>query len=500
MMKKILWEDWKTIFHYTGVILYFFGFTLLVPVLLGTILREFHVVVDFLIGFFLFVFIGLALRMLFRARKDAIWLHGLCITALTWLLATLILAIPYSMGGFFGSYLDSCFDAMSGLTATGLTLIQRLDHAPLSLNVWRHVLSFIGGQGIIVIALVFLPPLGLGYKALVGEGKEDRLIPSIRETGKAIWVISLIYLGIGTLLFMGAGMVAGLSPLWSLFHGACMFMSSWSTGGFVPQTLSTLYYHHTLYDSVCMLVLILGSMNFGLHFLIWYKNKKELFRDVEIRTFLITIFIFSILLAIGLLQNNLFSEPLAMFRKGFFVFLSAHTSTGQATIYTTHLFNHWGDLALIVIMIAMFLGGSSGSTAGGFKIIRLAIIAKGFQHEIRRFFFPQQAVLVEKIHHIGDQVIIDKIVKSALIIMMLFIVMQIMGTVAGILNGYALVPSLFESISSSSNAGLSSGITRPDMPNNLKVVYIFNMWLGRLEFTAVFVFIIFVFRSFFKGK
>jgi trk system potassium uptake protein len=499
-MKIILWEDWKTIFHYSGMTLFFLGFTLLIPVMLGLILGEYQTVANFSIGFLIFSILGLSFKTFIKAEKDASWLHGLCITAFTWILATLLIAIPYTMSGYFGSYLDACFDAMSGLTTTGLSLIQQIDHLPISLNIWRHVLTFIGGQGIIVIALIFLPPLGVGYKALVGEGKEDRLIPSVRETGKAIWMISLVYLLVGTALFMIVGKVIGLSPLWSLFHGVCMFMSAWSTGGFAPQSLNTLYYHHPLFEAVCMLFFILGSMNFGLHFYVWFKEKKELLTDIEIKSFLVSFFLCLILLYLGLSQASPYHSAIPLFRKGAFILLSGHTGTGQMTIYSAQFLNQWGNLGLMAVMLAMVFGGASGSTAGGLKGIRIALFFKGIQYEIRRFFFPQKAVLIEKIHHFGDHVISEKIVKSALIVIILYLLMHTVGAIAGMINGYAFIPALFESISAGANVGLSCGITNPSMPDNLKIVYTLNMFLGRLEFTSIFVFVFFVFRSLVQRK
>jgi trk system potassium uptake protein len=468
--------------------------------MLGLILGEYNTVANFSIGFLIFSILGLSFKTFIKAEKDASWLHGLCITAFTWILATLLIAIPYTMSGYFGSYLDACFDAMSGLTTTGLSLIQQIDHLPISLNIWRHVLTFIGGQGIIVIALIFLPPLGVGYKALVGEGKEDRLIPSVRETGKAIWMISLVYLLVGTALFMIVGKVIGLSPLWSLFHGVCMFMSAWSTGGFAPQSLNTLYYHHPLFEAVCMLFFILGSMNFGLHFYVWFKEKKELLTDIEIKSFLVSFFLCLILLYLGLSQASPYHSAIPLFRKGAFILLSGHTGTGQMTIYSAQFLNQWGNLGLMAVMLAMVFGGASGSTAGGLKGIRIALFFKGIQYEIRRFFFPQKAVLIEKIHHFGDHVISEKIVKSALIVIILYLLMHTVGAIAGMINGYAFIPALFESISAGANVGLSCGITNPSMPDNLKIVYTLNMFLGRLEFTSIFVFVFFVFRSLVQRK
>lgn len=498
-MKRISGKDWCIVLNLTGGIIFYFGFTMLIPIVIGLVTSEFNSSINFAIGFLACILTGLILKSIFKGGKEAEWIHGMSAAALSWIIVMLLSAIPYFLSGFFSSYLDACFDVMSGLTTTGLVLVQNIDHIPVSLNIWRHLLTFIGGQGIIVIALVFLPPSGLGFKSLVGEGKEERLIPSVRETGKAIWYISLIYLLIGTALYFITGLFLGMYPLRSVFHGICMFMSSWSTGGFAPQSQNTMYYHSFPFEAVCMLFSILGSMNFGLHYYLWYrKDKKDVIRDIESKTFITTLTLTGILLIYGLIREGIYSSLLSLIRKGLFILVSGHTTTGQMTIYATQFITQWGNIGLIAIMLAMAFGGYSASTAGGFKGIRTGIVFKAVIAEIKRYFLPQSGVVVEKFHHLRDAVLSEKIVKSAALIIILYILMHLVGTIVGVLNGIPIIPALFESISAGSNTGLSCGITNPNMASSLKITYIINMFLGRLEFAAVFVFILFFVRSVFK--
>lgn len=496
IIRKINSKDWYITLNLTGEIIFYLSFAMLIPAIIGVIIGEYNSSLDFTIGFLISILIGLSLKKILRGGREADWIHGMAATALSWIIAMLLCAIPYYLSGFFGSYLDACFDVMSGLTTTGLVLIKNVDHIPMSLNIWRHILTFIGGQGIVVIALVFLPPSGLGFKSLVGEGKEERLIPSVRETGKTIWFISLMYLLIGTILFFIVGLWLGMSPFRALFHGICIFMTSWSTGGFAPQSQNTIYYHSFPYEILCMLFFILGAMNFGLHYYIWYrKDKKEIFRDIESRTFIVTLSLIGILLAFGLIKDGIYSSLLSLIRKGLFILVSAHTGTGSMTIYSTQFVNQWGEIGLIAVMIAMLFGGSSASTAGGFKAIRIGIVFKSIFTEIKRYLLPQGGIVVDKFHHLKDIVVSEKVVKSAAMIILLYILMHSVGAIVGVLNGIPFVQALFESISAGANVGLSCGVTSSSMASSLKVTYIINMFLGRLEFIAVFVFILFLFRS-----
>jgi trk system potassium uptake protein TrkH len=194
------------------------------------------------------------------------WKHGFVIASLSWIILTVVCAVPYRLSGHTYSLLDACFDVMSGFTTTGLALTQDLDHLSNALNMWRHMLTFIGGQGMVVLALTFLTKeIGGAYKIYVGEGKDIELVPNVKGTARHIWVISLVYLILGTAALWIVGISIGLHPVSAFLHALYIFESSWSTGGFAPNTQNIMYYHSLVYETVAMIIFILGSLNFGLH-------------------------------------------------------------------------------------------------------------------------------------------------------------------------------------------------------------------------------------------
>jgi len=198
---------------------------------------------------------------------------------------------------------------------------------------------------------------------------------------------------------------------------------------------------------------------------------------------------------VGLIKDSIYSSLLPLTRKGLFQLLSAHFGAGQCNIYSRQFITQWGDLGLVAIILAMMFGGSASSTAGGFKFFRIGVFFKSVVADIRRMLFPKNSVIVDKIHHIQDIVLTDKIVKNSVVIILLYILTHLIGTLAGLLAGYPAMDSLFESTSATANVGLSAGITNPSMPSFLKIVYIITMWMGRLEFVATFVLIASVYRE-----
>ena len=239
-MKLFKFHDIPLILYLTGNFIFFFSFITLIPILTAFITCEWAELISFSFTFFLFITLSLLLTSSSPHQREIKWLHGMAATALVWLIAMLIAAIPLYFSSHYGSFLDSCFETMSGITTTGLTLTKDLDHLPISLNIWRHLLQFICGQGIVVLSLCFLTPAGVGFQAMVGEGKDERLLPNIRGTSKSIWKISMIYFGIGFILLSIIGLIHGLSAPWSIFHSFNIYCSAWSTGGFLPQSQSML--------------------------------------------------------------------------------------------------------------------------------------------------------------------------------------------------------------------------------------------------------------------
>jgi trk system potassium uptake protein TrkH len=174
-----------------------------------------------------------------------------------------------------------------------------------------------------------------------------------------------------------------------------------------------------------------------------------------------------------------------MFRKGFYQLISGHTTTGFMTIYAKQFYNEWGDIALFAIIIAMLIGGSACSTAGGFKGLRMGIIWNAFKRDIKRMVMPESAVSIQKYHHIKDTILDDNVVRSAMLIVIAYIFTFTLGTLVGMLCGYPFGLAAFVAASVTGNVGLSAGLTSASMPAVLKVTYIIIMWLARLEFMSI---------------
>lgn len=496
-MIKSNFRTLKAISFYTGKINIGIGCLMLIPIITAIISGEWNTVLDFTIGLSIAVIIGCILIILsVNCPKEIDWVTGMVVVSTSWISCMFLAAVPYWLSGHWLSYLDATFDVMSGFTTTGLALVQDLDHIPDGINMWRHVLSYLGGQGIIVLALIFLAKYSTGaFTLYVGEAKDVRLLPNVINTAKAIWIISLVYLGIGTVMLFIAGLNIGIPAYRALLHGLWVFMAAWSTGGFAPHSQSILYYHSLVYETITIVIFIIGSFNFALHHSILTGNRKEIIKNIEMVTFFITSTVLVILATTELSAQGVYTDTMSLFRKGYYQLISGHTTTGFMTVYARQFITEWGNLAMIAIMIAMMVGGSASSTAGGFKGFRVGIAFKSLVQDVKKMLLPESAVTVERFHFIRSHVLEIDLAKSAMLIILLYILMFTIGTIAGIIYGYPLLDSMFESASVTGNVGLSCGVTTAAMPVLLKILYIIMMWMARLEFMAVLILIGFMIRG-----
>jgi trk system potassium uptake protein TrkH len=266
-------------------------------------------------------------------------------------------------------------------------------------------------------------------------------------------------------------------------------MSAWSTGGFTPGTQNLAFYHSYIMEYLMGIFMIIGSFNFALHYAVWTGKIRELKKNIEIVSFVVTLTITAAMVAWGLKESGLFTGLNAVVRRGLFMVISAHTTTGQMTVYALQMVHSWQPLAYMGLCIAMMIGGSAASTAGGFKGMRIGLVFKGIMFEIKKLIMPESAVANMTFHHIKDQVLESGLVKSAALIIICYCFIYALGTVVGVAYGYPIAQSAFEAISAGSNTGLTIGVTAPSMPALLKITYILLMWLGRLEFLSIFVLI-----------
>jgi trk system potassium uptake protein TrkH len=500
MILKPRLQDLKNIGYYSGKIIIGIGLTMLVPMVIGLLFVEINPALDFLIAAEIALILGLILTKLCFTEKDLNWMQGMIVVSLSWLVAMLMGAIPLYLSGHWGSYLDACFDAMSGFTTTGLTLVQDLDHLSYAHNLWRHFTPFIGGQGIVVIALCFFTKGVSGaFKMYVGEARDERLLPNVIDTSRFIWLVSIVYLILSTLVLGIVGIANGMKPVNAFFHGACIFMAAFDTAGFAPQSQNILYYHSLLFEVITIVIMLLGAMNFNLHYHLWTGNHREIWKNIESRLLCITLLFTFLIVLIGLSEVGSYPRAVVMFRKGFYQLISGHTTTGYMTIYARQFINEWGNLALAGLICAMAFGGGTCSTAGGIKMLRLGIIVKALQQDLKRIILPERAIVEQRLHHLKEIFLEDKQVRAALLITVAYLALYGIGALMGMFYGYPFLDSLFESTSAAANVGLSCGITTPGMPAGLKLTYIVQMWAGRLEFMSVFTLIGF-FIAVIKGK
>lgn len=480
-------EDIRSIGYYLGKVVIGLGLTMLMPIALGLAFKEFNPVLDFLIAIEIALLFGILLVKLCATEKDLNWMQGMIVVSLSWLAAMLLGAIPFYLSGHWKSFLDACFDAMSGFATTGLTLAQDIDHFSYTHNFWRHLTMFIGGQGIVIIALsFFVKGLSGAFKMYVGEARDEKVLPNVIHTARFIWTVGIVYLTLGTLSLGAVGILGGMRPVDAFFHGACIFMTAFDTGGFAPQSQSILYYHSLAFEVVTISIMLLGAINFKLHYHLWTGNRKEIFKNLETIGLFISIAAIFFIVAVGLDRSGAYPRVVMLFRKGFYQLASGHSGTGFMTIYARQFINEWGNLALVGMISAMALGGATCSTTGGIKMLRLGLIIKALKQDLKRIILPERAVVVERYHHIKEAFLEDKQVRSAFLITIAYLVLYFAGALIGMFFGYPFLDSLFESTSAAANVGLSCGITNVNMPATLKVTYMMQMWAGRLEFMSVF--------------
>ena len=493
-------EDLKIIGFYLGKIILGLALTMAIPILIALCFGEISPALDFFISIETSVLLGLLLVKICHTDKDLNWMQGMIVVSLSWLVAMILGAIPLYLSGHWKSFLDACFDAMSGFATTGLALVQDLDHLSYTHNLWRHLIMFLGGQGIVVIALsFFVRGFSGAFKMYVGEARDEKIMPNVINTSRFIWLVSIVYLILGTLALGLTGIFNGMKPLNSFFHGACIFMAAFDTGGFSPQSQNILYYHSFVYEVITIIIMVLGAINFKLHYHLWMGNRKELIKNIETRTLFVTIIATFSIVAVGLAQTGIYPAATMLFRKGFYQLISGHTGTGFQTIYPQQFGADWNHLALVGVILAMALGGAVCSTTGAIKMLRIGIIFKTFKEDLKKIIMPERAIVVEKFHHIREVFLEDRLVRSALMITLAYIILYGLGALVGMFYGYPFLGALFESTSAAANVGLSCGITNIDMPAMLKVTYILQMWTGRLEFMSVFTILGFLFASI-KGK
>ena len=491
-------EDFRVVAHALGRVFTVVAVASCLPLTWSVLGREWHPFASFLLMIGVFAVLGQIGLRLRPADEGLDWSHGMVVVALTWLVVPLVGSIPFVFSGHYGSPVDAMFDAMSGLSTTGLALVQDLDHLAPSLNFWRHLLHFLGGQGIIIAALVLFAGGG-GLTLYYGEAREERILPSVRSTARFIWVVAFVHLVVGVLVLgFIAHQVLGFDWRRSFFHALMVFFAAFDTGGFAPQSTSLGYYHSAIFEFFAVVLMVSGAMSFGLHYALWRGPRRAVFRNLEARTIAVTVVATLGLTMAGLAAGGIYASVQGLTRQGFFQLISAHSGTGFSTIPSVELAT-WGGLAFCGIFVAMALGGMGSSTAGGVKALRTGLIVKSIVNQTKQLLLPEGAVVRAQYFQSGRRQLTPALAQAAMTVALLYVALYLLGAGVALAFGYGVQEALFESVSAGASVGLSVGVTDPTMPMLLKLTYMAQMWLGRLEFVAVFALIGFVF-AWVRGK
>ena len=481
-------DDLRLIGFYLGKVLLGLGIVMLVPAAIAVGAQEWNSASSFVIGASLCIIVGAVTDARLATRRPLTWAHGMVIVALAWLVGAVFAAIPFHLSGRFSDPLASMFEAMSGLTTTGMSVIHDLDHTDLSMDFYRHLLQFAGGQGIVIVVLSLFAAGGARIATLyVSEARDERILPNFIRTARFIFLVAGTFLVLGTSALFVALLAGGFTPWRALYHAINLFFASFDTGGFSPMQASMIYYHSLSVELIVMLLMIAGTLSFGLHFMLWRDDPRLVLRHLETRTLAVTSAVFFAAVSFGLVRAGTYDSVEALFRKGFFTLVSAASSTGhQVNVGETYL-TDWGVLAPAAIVGAMAIGGMASSTAGGIKAIRIGIAFKTLVHDVKRILLPESALVVTTYHAGKRRLLQDDTARAATTVLLLFLVSHLTGAMVGLLYGeWDITQTLFESVSVGSNIGVSIGVVSPEMPSGLMAVYILQMWLGRLEFVAVF--------------
>jgi len=458
-----------------GILLVLFSLTLLPPVFVSYLYDD-GAHAAFLMAFILTLSVGLMIFLPTTKYKRELRLRdGFVVVAMFWLSLSVIGSLPFALAGHpHLSITDAFFESVSGLTTTGATVITQLDGLPQSILYYRQQLQWLGGMGIIVLAVAVLPMLGIGgmqlYRAETpGPVKDTKLTPRITETAKALW-----YIYLGLTILCGTGYwLAGMSLFDAIGHA----FSTVAIGGFSTHDASMGYFNSSTIDLIAVVFMFLAGINFALHFVaLRHRSFKSYLTDSEFKLYFSLMLVVSSSVILGLWLSGTYEDPWQIFVKGLFQAVSIGTTAG----FTTAEFYNWPGFLAILLLFSSFVGGCAGSTGGGIKVIRLLLLVKQGQREIVRLVHPNAQVPVR----VGDKIIPQRIVEAVWGFFALYVASFILMYLLLASTGIELMTA-FSAVAASINnlgPGLSGvGAHYADLHDPAKWILCFAMLLGRLE-------------------
>jgi len=432
---------------------------------------------------------GLAVSgVLFCLGRDAKALdlgprEAFAVVSLSWILCSAIGALPFYLHGSVSTYTDAFFEAMSGFTTTGASVLTNIEANPRGILFWRSLTHWLGGMGIIVLSLAILPFLGVGgmqlFKAEVPGPVPEKLTPRIHQTALLLWAVYVILSVAETILLVFAGM--------NLFEALTHTFGTMATGGFSPKNLSVGFYQSAFVDWIITAFMFLAGANFTLHYFALRGRLSVFWKDEEFRFYALVALLGTATIMVVLLAGKTYASLGDALRYSAFQVVSVLTTTG----FVTADFERWPAYAQLLLLVLMFIGGCAGSTGGGMKNIRVLLLARQAKAEIRRLLHPR-AVIVPRV---GGKVVEREAMNSVAVFFFVYMALFVGASLVMAGMGLDLVSAISSVAATLGNIGPGLGIVGPmdnyaAVPPAGKWVLSLCMLLGRLElFTVLMLFV-----------
>jgi trk system potassium uptake protein TrkH len=468
---------YRTITRITGLLVGLFSLTMVPPALVALFYED-GGGAAFIQAFVLSLLLGFMLWYPNRQHKaDLRTREGFLIVVLFWTVLGVIGTLPFLLVKQPElSLADSVFESFSALTTTGATVIVGLDHLPKAILFYRHLLQWLGGMGIIVLAVAILPVLGIGgmqlYRAEIpGPVKDTKMTPRIAETAKTLWYIYLLLTVACALSFWYAGM--------DLFDAVCHAFSTIAIGGFSTHDASIGYYQSPLINLICMVFLLIAAVNFSLHFAAFSRrgiNFRVYFHDAEFKALILIQLVLGAICFFTLLHSGIYDSPEETLDYALFQAVSISTTAG----FSTESFHSWPLFLPILLIFSSFIGGSGGSTAGGIKVIRVVLLFLQGARELKRLIHPKAMFAIR----IGNRSLSDRVVDAVWGFFSAYTLVFLISMLILMALGMDAISSFSATAACLNNLGPGLGSVASNYANvsdAAKYVLVVAMLFGRLE-------------------
>jgi trk system potassium uptake protein TrkH len=466
--------QFSIVFKTIGLLLMVFSLTQLPPIVVDAIYQQ-QEALSFAVAFALTFASGLLLYLPFRkSTKDFRIREGILVVVSFWFVLSLFATIPFLLSESLRmSFSDAFFESMSGLTTTGATVLSGLDDLPKAILYYRQQLQWLGGMGIIVLAVAILPMLGVGgmelYHAESSGISKDRLTPKLTQTAKALWKIYLSFTVICAVAYYLAGM--------DIFDAIGHSYSTVAIGGFSTHDLSIGYFDNIAIESVAVVFMFLAGINFSLHFFVWRKkNVLAFFKDSEFQTYLLLLSVLIALVTLYLLNSGHYQTTQEALRYGVFQSVSIATTTGFASTN----YSLWPLILPVLLIFSSFIGACAGSTGGGIKVVRVLLMFKLAMKEIKKFIHPNAQINIK----LNQRSVSESTLISVWGFFSLYVIAFIFIMVALMFTGMDQVTAFSATTASINNLGPGLGDVAENygaISESAKWILSFSMLLGRLE-------------------